>query len=62
MAQHQMSRRRRRLQRLNDGLGGTRRITRLFAAMFYGFSAVLGDCFTDRPKFVRNGPGSTIRT
>jgi hypothetical protein len=41
MAQHQMSRRRRRLQRLNDGLGGTRRITRLFAAMFYGFSAVL---------------------
>jgi hypothetical protein len=41
MAQHQMSRRRRRLQCLNDGLGGTRRITRLFAAMFYGFSAVL---------------------
>src|ERR1039458_8193767 len=41
MAEHQMSRWRGRLQRLDNSLSGPRRIARLFAAAFYGFPAVL---------------------
>src|ERR1017187_5802260 len=44
-AQHQMSRWRGRLQRLDDGLGGPRWVARLFTATFYGFLAMLASRF-----------------